>query len=49
MRTTASVIIHRSPEEVFAYYMDPSNRPHWSKHVLSGGWVNDKPVGVSVI
>ena len=46
---TVRIIINRPVEEVFAYYIDPANRPHWSDHVLSAGWINDKPVGVGAI
>jgi uncharacterized membrane protein len=49
VNTSVTITIRRPLEDVFRYYLDPANRPRWSDHVLSGSWVNDKPVGVGAI
>lgn len=46
---TASVMIDRAVEDVFAYYSDPANRVHWSVHTITAGWVKgDQPAVDSV-
>lgn len=44
-----STVIGRTATDVFAYYVEPENRPLWSDHVLDGRWLTDSPIAVGSV
>ncbi len=44
-RMDGRAIIHRPPEEVFAFVADAENNPKWHAHVRETHWLDDEPTG----
>ncbi|MFG2334198.1 SRPBCC family protein [Streptomyces sp. NPDC048604] len=45
-RIEETIDISRSPEEVFAYMMDPAHVPEWQESAVSARKLTDGPLGV---
>ncbi|WP_406864939.1 SRPBCC family protein [Streptomyces sp. HUAS MG47] len=45
-RIEETIDISRSPEEVFAYMMDPAHTPEWQESAISARKLTDGPLGV---
>lgn len=43
---TKSIVINRSPQEVFNYASNPENKSQWQSDVESSKWTSDSPYGV---
>jgi carbon monoxide dehydrogenase subunit G len=41
-----TILINRSPEEVFEFLTNPANEPKWRDSSISGEWTSDGPIGV---
>jgi carbon monoxide dehydrogenase subunit G len=41
-----TVLINRSPEEVFEFLTNPANDSKWRDSSISGEWTSDGPIGV---
>lgn len=43
---TKSIVINRSPQEVFNYASDPEKKSQWQSDIKSAKWTSDSPYGV---